>query len=231
MKSLLLLLTLASGLRASDLDALDRKARRTVEDASVTSRVGPTTTPLPLELSNFLLDRPDLAAFLVRRRKIAPYRIAMRAPRESSADDGAGTRGVITLVERTDTHRVYYGEGVHHSRVFPDIKAEAVIVMDLAETASPACGPRTESAFTVSVRLNSRLVSALVKTLRPFVRRTIVAKFEKASAVAYKLGVLMAEDPESFVRDAAEFPGLSAEDLAVLKRLLMSLKAPPASCQ
>lgn len=202
--------------------------RRTVSGFTVHAVLGPAETPLPLEASNFLLDHPDLSAFLVSRRKIAPYRIDMLGPRRSLADDGEGTRGVVNLIEASDRRRLYYGEGVHRSLLFPDIRATAVIVMDLSEATGPDSRPRTITTFHVWVRMRSRFVAGLVKTLRPFLQGTVVGKFRKAFFVADALGRLMAGDPDAVFEDLRAFPGLSGEDRAALLGMMARLRPPAA---
>jgi hypothetical protein len=200
----------------------------TVSGFTVTAVLGPDEIPLPLDVSNFLLDHPDLSAFIVNRRKIAPYRIVMLGPRRSSADDGEGTKGVVTLIDATERHRLYYGEGVHHSRLFPDIRASAVISMDLGETTGPDSRKLTVTTFHVWVKIKNRFVSSLVKALRPFLQGTVVRKFSKAFSVAHAVGRLFVRDPEAAAEDVRVFPNLFAEDRPVLLEMIARLKTPPA---
>lgn len=199
-----------------------------ISSCTVSAILGPRETPLPLAASNFLLDHPDLSAFIVNRRGIAPYRIEMLGPRRSLADDGDGTRGIVTLVEATRQHRLYYGEGVHSSRFFPDIRATAVIAMELSEKAGADGKPVTVTTFLVWVKLRSRFVSRVVKALRPFLQGTVVRKFSKAFAVADQVGRLMAKDPAKVAEDVRQFPSLLVEDRAALLAIMAGLSAPPA---
>lgn len=200
---------------------------RTMSDCTVRARVGPARTPLPRALSNFLLDHPDLSAFIVNRRKLAPYRIEMTGPRQSLADDGDGTQGVVNLVHREERHRLYYGEGVHHSLLFPPIHADAVIVMDLADDADEAGRPQTVTTFEVYVRLRSRFLSGVVKTLRPFIQKTVLGKFTKVLLVADQVGELMAKAPADVENDARDFPRLRADERAELLAMISGLKSSP----
>lgn len=197
---------------------------RTMSGFTVRATLGPTETPLPLAVSNFLLDHPDMSAFIVNRRKIAPYRIDMLGPRRSLADDGDGTRGVVNLIAETERHRLYYGEGVHRSRFLPDIHASAVISMDLSETVGDDGRPRTVTTFRVWVRLKNRFVSGLVKTLRPFLQGTVVGKFSKAFLVADSVGRLMAAQPAAVEADIRAFPGLFVEERSEIDGLIERLK-------
>jgi hypothetical protein len=198
----------------------------TRRDYTVHAVVGPSQTPLPLELSHFLLDHPDLSAFIVNARAIAPYRIIMRGPRRSLADDGDGTRGVVNLLESAPDRRLYYGEGVHRSALFPDILAAAVIEMKLHEVRGPDGRAETISTFDVWVRLRSRWLSGVVKTLRPFLQGTVVGKFTKAFLVADAVGRDLARDPASVSADAFRFPLLSPDERAQFTALVARLPSP-----
>jgi hypothetical protein len=201
--------------------------QKTVADYTVHAELGPVATPLTPELSNFLLDHPDLSAFIVNRRGIAPYRIVMRGPRRTLADDGEGTVGMINLLERTQTRRLYYGEGVHRSLLFPDIRATAVIIMRLSPARDSGGRPETLTSFAVYVRMRSRFVSRVVKTLRPFLQKTVIGKFSKAFFVADQVGRLIARDPAGIVADTKAFPGISEGDDAEFRALLSAMDAPP----
>lgn len=205
-------------------------AKQTVERRTVSGSVGPIETPLTLEAAAFLLDHPDLSAWLVRRRKIAPYVIEMRGPGRSWADDGDGTTGFIDLVYRRPERRVYYTEGTHVSALFPDIRASAVIVMDISPVAREGCRGHVVTSFDVYVKLRSGFLSAMVKTLRPFIRGLIVRKFTRAFSVADQVGVLLAKDPEGIGREMLSFPGWSAEERASAQALLNPLTPEPESC-
>jgi hypothetical protein len=201
--------------------------KSTISGYTVHAVLGPSETPLPLEASNFLLDHPDMSAFIVNHHKIAPYRIEMLGPRRSFADDGEGTRGIVNLIEENDHHRLYYGEGVHRSRLFPDIRATAVISMDLGAAVGPDSRRWTVTTFHVWVRMNNRFVSGLVKTLRPFLQGAVVGKFSKAFFVADSVGRLMARDPDAVTEDVRVFPSLSVEDRAAALEMLSHLKPSP----
>lgn len=205
------------------------RVERVVDGYTVRSTVGPSDTPLPPELADFLLDRPDLAAFIVRRRGIAPYRVEMLGPRRSSADDGDGTVGVIDLVVREPGRRLYYGEGEHRARLFPRVRAAAVIDMTLEPRVGPDCRPYTRTSFLVSVRMKSRFVSGVVKTLRPFLQETVIRKFSKAFLVADEVGRLMARDPAGVAEDVRAYGSLDEADRARLSELMAALTR-PARC-
>lgn len=203
---------------------------RTTSSYTVRSTVGPLDTPLSPAWADFLLDHPDLSAFLVRKYGIAPYMITMRGPNQSWADDGDGTKGLITLVEHSGRTRLYYGEGTHDSALFPTIRASAVIVMTVEPVQPPGCPERIRSSFAVYVKLRSRFLSGMVKLLRPFVRDTVIRKFTKAFLVAHHVGRLLAEQPHSVAADILAYPNLAERDRETVRALLDELQPQPRSC-
>ncbi len=196
---------------------------------SVYQRVGPIETPLPREMADFLLDHPDLAATIVREHGIAPYRIEMRGPRQSWADDGDGTVGLITEVSNGAGRRVYYGDGTHRSRYFPDIRAEAVIVMEMRAVPRPGCSDRVRSTFEVYVKLRNPILAKMVSLL-PFVQRTVARKFSKAFLVADQVGRLLAKTPQAVVWDVKDYGLPEAEENRALA-LIGALTSEPLSCR
>ena len=208
----------------------ERSAEQTRRAPSIVSPLGPVDTPLPLDLANFLLDHPDIAAFVVHRHRIAPYRITMKSATESLADDGEGTKGVIVLLKRAEHERTYFGDGVHESKVFPPIHATALVVMRVAEPNTADCRPSVRSSFKVYVKLRSRVLSAAAKTVRVFVRKKVGQIFSKAFLAADKVGQLIAEDPDGISKEIASYPSISAQDRAQFLELIERFKRGRASC-
>jgi hypothetical protein len=214
-----------------DSSAYAQRIRAVVEGATVVSTIGPFEIPLDEGLANFLLDHPDLSAWLLRQRNIAPYIIKMRGPRQSWAEDGAGTLGLETLVKREDHSRIYYGTGLHHGKVFPDIHATAVIIMKMEPISRQSCSPHIQSSFIVYVRLRNPVLAALVKTLLPFVRGTVDRTFYKAFLAARELGRQVAVDPKEISGVTQSFTTLSGRDRTTFSDLIAALpKSQPSGC-
>src|SRR5262245_45421442 len=127
----LALLLCASSRAQGPVKSYADRVKDIVRTPSVVSPLGPVDTPLPLDLANFLLDHPDIAAFVIHRRRIAPYRVVMTGPGEARADDGEGTKGLIALVERDDRARTYFGDGMTQRLHLPPIHATAAVFMKI----------------------------------------------------------------------------------------------------
>jgi hypothetical protein len=190
--------------------------------------LGPIQTPLSLELAEFLLDHPDLSGFLVHELKIAPYVAKLKGPGQFWADDGEGSKGLVTLVDHQPGHRVYYVDGIHHSHYFPAIHAGAAVVMEMKPDTEGQCPSHIRSAFTIYVKLNNPVLSNLAKTIRPFIRKTVAHKFGKGFMVAHGIGLEMMKNSDRVVETAAKFPTFTAQDRAELEKLAARLKESPA---
>jgi hypothetical protein len=212
----------------------DARVRAGIEAAlrypTIHSSLGPLETPLPLDVADFLLDHPDASAWLVRKRRLAPYRITMIGPNRSLADDGAGARGDITLAERGTGRRVYYGEGTYRTRIFPTVHAGAVITMLIEPVRRPGCRESVRTTFAVDVRLRNWALAGLVKALRPFLRDTVIRKFSKAFLVAHQIGELIDQDPAGVFAELASCPLLREPDRAALRALEAGIRGGPPSC-
>ena len=215
----LVLLLLARPAAAQDADDYGKRAAQALRACTVSARVGPQETPLSLPAADFLLDHPDLSAAIARNHGLAPYRVVMRAPRQSWADDGDGTRGLIVLIEHEGARRTYYAEGAHSSALFPTIRAAAVVRLELNARPPSGLPPDVVSSFDVCVRMRNPVVSGLVKILRPFLQKTIVRKFSKAFFVAHGIGESLAKDPEPIIAEILAYPDLSDEERAAARKI------------
>lgn len=214
--------------------ALSARAELSPESvaASPTLRVsgGPSEAAMPLELANFLMDRPELAAWFARERKIARYSVNRKGPKDYAADDHRGARGKVSLLERTERSRRYYGVGEYDTPAFPTIRAGGVVALAFSTGAAPGCPESTFASYEVFLRLNSRLLSGLAQPVVPFLKGKVVQKFDRVFSVSRKIAVVLAEDPKGAGLQLASYPGLSPAEKSELERLLRRLPARSPSC-
>lgn len=224
---------LAGTALAQDNETLLKKIEKTMRGRTIHATVGPIETPISLDLAGVLLDSPDVTAYLIRKHHLALYRITTVAPRRWEADDGYGTRGLVTLAEKKENVRVYYAQGTHSRRRFPTLAGSAVVIMRVSALQRPKGLPRIKAAFEVYVRLRNPVVAVGVKALRPFLQETILRTFSKAFLVAQKLGTLIAKDPDPLFAEILGCPLLPSdqqvtvrESAAAFKRLAPSGQNP-----
>ena len=201
----------------------DADVRRTQADCTVREVVGPADVPLTRDFSEALLERPDLCAFLARRRGLARYAARALSPGVWRGGDGANTDGVVRLVERAPTRRVYYAEGEHRARALPTLRAQAVVEMYLVGRPGPDGREFTRATLRVCVRAENPVVARAAKALSSLVRRLVRRKLSRALEVSVLVGRYARADPAGFAADVAAFPDLTREQAAAL---LARLRAP-----
>lgn len=189
--------------------------RRTQADCTVREVVGPADVALTRDFSEALLDHPDLCAFLARRRGLAHYAARPLSPGVWRGGDGANTDGVVRLVERSPTRRVYYAEGEHRSRALPTLRAQAVVEMYLVGRPGPD-GEFTRATLRVCVRAQNPVVARAAKALSSLVRRLVRRKLSRALEVSVLIGRRARADPAGFAADVAAFPELTRRQQARL---------------
>lgn len=197
---------------------------------TVKATLGPNDTLMPMEVANFLLDRPELTAWYVNKRRVAPYVVEKRGPGLWHADDGAHTSGLVKLLERGDAKRSYFADGEHTGAPFGKIRALGVLTMTMKPWKREGCPTGISSSLDVAVKVKNPVVAGLAKTMRRFIRKTVARKFSRAFLTAHKVGVLLAEDPQGVTEELASFPGLSKEDAVALRKLTKGLVRPSESC-
>ena len=197
-----------------------------IEDFTTANKVGPIRTPLPESLYVYLLDRPPTAAALVNRLDLGLYKAEERGPGRYWGDDGEGTSGLVELVYRDRTHRVYYLEGSHESVILPHLTGKAVVLLRMVPVTTPSGQEVVETTLVSYTRLDNRFVAGLVSLIRPLVGRTVSRKLTKGVDAVTKLGVEMQQHPERVLFEAMDPPPLPPEDVTFLTQALVNLRGP-----
>lgn len=188
------------------------------------NKVGPLRTPLPEAVYVYLLDRPPMAATLVNRLGIAPYRSELRGPGRYWGNDGEGTEGIVELVYQDRTSRIYYLEGSHDSRFLPHITGKAVVFLRMNQVIGSNGVEVMDSTMVSYARLDNRLLSGIVSLLRPLIGRTVTRKLAKGVESVTHLSQAMRQQPDRVMSEATKSPGLSSDEIAFLKHALRILQ-------
>ena len=187
------------------------------------NKVGPIPIRLSEPVYHYLLDRPPIAAALINRLDIAPYKSEARGPGRFWANDGEGTEGTIELVYQDPTDRIYYVEGIHTSIVLPDINGKAVVFVKMNPVKDGQGNDAIETTLVAYAKLNSRLLAGLVSLLRPLVVGTVGRKLSKGISVVNRLGEEMRQHPDRVLFEATDPPSLPHDDVEFLKQVLANL--------
>jgi hypothetical protein len=186
-----------------------------------THRILPTfQTPIQKSVYDFILDHPVLAATLARHLEVASYRVARVGPNAFQGDDGGGTEGLIELLHRDTTQRVYHMRGSHRGRLFPTITGEAIILLNYRARTGSDGRESVETRITTYSRLDNPVLATIVRALQPLLRNVVNDKVAEGFLAAHKLGELMAMEPERVYRDAEGITEVDKSDVEALKALL-----------
>lgn len=196
---------------------------------TITTKVGPLRTGLPESLYRDLLDRPPLAAALINRLDLGLYKSEMRGPGRFWGNDGEGTEGVVQLISQSRTARIYYLEGLHESRLLPNITGKAVVFLKMDSVKDADGMEAMDSTMVAYTKLDSRILSGVVSLLRPFIGGTVKRKLSKGVETVNRLSILMRQHPDRVLFEAMDPPALPDEDVAFVKQALESMPHPSSA--
>lgn len=177
-------------------------------------------TPIQKSVYDFILDHPVLAATLARRLELASYRVARVGPNAFQGDDGRGTEGLVELLYRDPTQRVYHMQGSHRGKIFPAITGEAIVLLTYRAGIGGDGREHVETRITTYSRLDNPILATVVRALQPILRHLVNEKVAEGFWAAHKLGELMAAEPERVYREAEALPEADKSDVEALKALL-----------
>jgi hypothetical protein len=202
-----------------------------IGDYTTANKVGPIHVRLSEPAYRYLLDRPPMAAVLINRLGLSPYKSEARGSGRFWCNDGQGTEGIIELVYQDSANRIYFVEGTHTSTLLPDISGKAVVFIKMIPVRDGQGNEGVETTLVAYAKLNNRLLAGLVSLIRPLVGNTIARKLTKGVNVVNRLGQEMREHPDRVLLEATTPPPLPHEEVAFLKQALEPLSnssnAPP----
>lgn len=191
-----------------------------IDHYTTATSLGPLKTATDESVHRYLLDHPPMAAALINRLDLAPYKAETRGPGQWWGNDGDGTEGVVQLVYHDRTNRVYYLEGTHHSRLLPNLSGKAVVFLRMGIVKEPSGLESMHNTMVAYTMLDNRILSGLASLLRPLVGATVTRKLAKGVEVVNRLGLEMRQRPDRVLFEATDPPPLPDEDVAFLKKVL-----------
>jgi hypothetical protein len=196
-----------------------------IDHHTTLNKVGPIRAALPESMYLYLLDRPPLAAALLNRLDLGPYKSDVRGPGTFWGDDGEGTKGIVQLVYKDQSSRIYYLEGTHHSRVLPNITGKAVVFLRMHPVRDADNIEAMDSTMVSYTRLDNRILSGLVSLLHPLIGGTVSRKLGKGVETVHRLGLMMRQQPDRVLLKAMDQPALPDEDLRYLQQALRAVQS------
>ncbi len=188
--------------------------------------IGPVQTPIAQGFYRYLLDRPIVIASLVQRLGIANFQASARGPNQFWVNDGDGTQGLLTLIHDDQTTRIYHIDGYHEGTLLPLIRAKAVVFMKIRPVVTQERRPAMETTLVSYIRLDDRILSALVYILRPLVGGVVTRKLARGFDVTNQLTTTIAQDPDRVAQEVTSPPLLAPDELKSLKTQLHAMRHP-----
>lgn len=182
--------------------------------------VGPIRAALSESMYEYLLDHPPVATVLIDRLELGLYKSEERGPDRFWGSDGEGTQGILQLVYKDRTSRLYYLEGSHNSRLLPDVTGKAVVLLRMNPVKESNGAEAMDSTVVSYTRLDNRVLSGLVSLLRPLIGGVVTGKLRKGAETVNRLGLVMRQHPERVLLKAMDPPALSDRGVEFLKQSL-----------
>jgi len=191
-----------------------------ISNYTTVNTVGPIRAALSESMYEYLLDHPPVATILIDRLELGLYKSEEREPDRFWGSDGEGTQGIVQLVYKDRTFRLYYLEGSHNSLLLPDVTGKAVVLLRMKSVVEPNGAEAMDSTVVSYTKLDNRILSGLASLLRPLVGGVVTGKLRKGAETVNRLGLVMRRHPERVLFKAMDPPALSDRDVAFLKKSL-----------
>lgn len=191
-----------------------------IDNYTTVTTVGPVRAALSESMYHYLLDHPPVATLLIDRLELGLYKSAERGSDRFWGSDGEGTQGIVQLVYKDRTSRLYYLEGSHNSRLLPDVTGKAVVLLRMNPVKESNGAEAMDSTVVSYTKLDNRVLSGLVSLLRPMIGGVVTGKLRKGAETVNRLGLVMRYHPERVLSQAMDPPALSDRDVDFLKQSL-----------
>jgi hypothetical protein len=206
-------------------DARARVAAIT-DQPSLATRVAGEPFVARRELFEYLLDHPEFATHVTRTLKLARYRI-WRTAEGLAIDDGWGTTGTFETVWAANGARLMLARGEYRPRLLPNIRGQAVVLIDYGVRPAPnGGGSLIDAGVTGYVKLDSRFLGAVSRLAGGLAR----AKAEKEATRLVRLFArtthAIEADPAAVYERLRQSPDTPARELDGF-RLLLGLPGTP----
>jgi hypothetical protein len=200
----------------SRIPLADRIKLQHLTDAAVLStRFEAPPFPARRDVFEYLLDHPEFATHVTRGLRFARYKV-WRTADGLYLDDGWGAKGRFDIVHAGPGIRVIHTRGIFEQRLLPDVRGEAVVVI---EWASPNRGQLATavSAYlkidNAALALASRVSSAVANDKAELEARRLVRVFSRTLRA-------IDENPAAVYQMLRQRPDVPAADLDGFRRLL-----------
>ena len=188
-------------------------------DAFVSTRVEGAPHAMRPEVFEYLLDHPDFASHVTRALGLARYRI-WRASDGLWLDDGWGTRGTFTLIHAERGLRLYRARGAFDQGFLPEMRGEAVAVLEYAFSSDAAGRTLVASRATGYLQVDNKVLRTLGKVAAPFVQAKADKEAGRLLRVFSRASRAIEEDPGAVYQKVSERVDVPRRELEQFRALL-----------
>ncbi|HSB80329.1 MAG TPA: hypothetical protein VLM91_16230 [Candidatus Methylomirabilis sp.] len=197
----------------------DAVARQVVERYTLARQLQPVRFLGSLRTTEWLLDRPPLAATLARHLHppLERYHVRDKGDGVYTVDDQGALRGEFRLVARGLDRRVYLVEGQFRSLAYIlSLSGSMVFTLEYRETRQGS-ESYVEVTPQLFVRLNNVAAHAILKVLAPLIHGVIDRRVANLTAAAEVVGQRVAKDPIGLYREMRTWPDIRPEDVEAFR--------------
>lgn len=168
-----------------------------------------------IRITDWLLDRPDLAATLARHLypPLERYHVVVRDDGSFDVNDLGALRGNFRLVAHQGTRRVYVCQGQFRSLAYLlSLSGNMVFTLEYREARHDAA-PTVEVAPQLYVRLDNLLAHGTLKLISPLLHGVIDRRFANLTAATQIVGERVTLDPEGLYREMQTWSDIRPDQL------------------
>jgi hypothetical protein len=198
----------------------DPIARDVVERYTLTRNLQPVRFQGTVRNTDWLLDRPHLAATLARHLHppLERYQISMREDGSWAVNDLGSLRGSLRLVARGANRRIYFCQGQFRSLAhILHLTGNMVFTLDYRDVRGGA-DPAVEVTPQLYVRLDNILAHGVLKVIAPLVHGAIDRRVANLTAATQVVGERMSRDPRGLYREMQTWSDVRPDDLEAYRQ-------------
>ncbi len=201
--------------------ALDDPATRDVVERSTLARnLQPVRFLGTVEITDWLLDRPQLTAALARHLHppLEQYQIARRDDGSYAVNDLGSLRGSLRLVAREANRRIYLCQGQFRSlaHILP-LTGNMVLALEYRDLPQEGL-PSVEVTPQLYVRLDNLVARGVLRVVAPLLHGVIDRRVAKLTAATHAVGERIGRDPRGLYREMQTWSDIRPEDLEAYRR-------------
>ena len=181
-----------------------RSVQAVLDDLSIYRKLPDIRCEADPRVLDYFLDHPDVAVGIWRTLGVSNVQLVQTGPGRYQADDGAGSRGDVTVVYRDQVQQVIFCDGVFLNPMNKKpIQARAVIHFRHRGERSRDGRKFSRHDATMFVSLPSNGVEAVARAISPVSNKLADRNFQEVSLFVRMMSVAMTEQPD-WVRGLAD---------------------------